>query len=375
MQDLEKIFVEARADLRWTFEASEGKEALQIPCDAAKAAEYDHVIYCSAGNGLWKPTDGPAWKKLMRNIEALDPEMVVVVLLGTADLWARLLKQAGKTEPTNLNFFTEVKAVMQRKGVRFAELTDFMKGLTYKDAIGHVAKNSNRKLASKLMETFAQLASSHKCVGGRARREAPATEAVRCAPGARQPLALGGGGDVLDTEKCLTEDYPGWEDDLHAQHGISRRGSQKSFYCERCETWISSWAQVPEHCKGGRHQSRAATAAAASAPPIHHLPEPPTAAGTEGAYYDWQQPGDVPDNTTGLHTQPATATTSKSSPPVKAGPDVTAVSSEEEPDEWLRLQRYAQAGQHEHIDAELKKGADANARAPGDDRTPLFWAA
>ena len=176
--------------------------------------------------------------------------------------------------------------MMQRKGVRFAELTDFMKGLTYKDAIGHVAKNSNRKLASKLMETFAQLASSHKCVGGRARREAPAAEAVRCAPGARQPLALGGGGDVLDTEKCLREDYPGWEDDLHAQHGISGRGSQKSFYCERCETWISSWAQVPEHCKGGRHQSRVATAAAASAPPIHHLPEPPTAAGTEGSYYD-----------------------------------------------------------------------------------------
>ena len=107
MQDLEKIFVKIRPDLQWTFEASEGKEALQIPCDAAKAAEYDHVIYCSAGNGIWKPTDGPAWKKLMRNIEALDPEKVVVVLLGTADLWASLLKHAGKQEPPNLNFFTE----------------------------------------------------------------------------------------------------------------------------------------------------------------------------------------------------------------------------------------------------------------------------
>ena len=74
------------------------------------------------------------------------------------------------------------------------------------DAIGHVAKNSNRKLASKLMETFAQLASSHKCVGGRARREAPAAEAVRCAPGARQPLALEGGGWEDDKTNALIAD-------------------------------------------------------------------------------------------------------------------------------------------------------------------------
>ena len=36
---------------------------------------------------------------------------------------------------------------------------------------------------------------------------------------------------------------------------------------------------------------------------------------------------------------------------------------------------YAQNGHLECIDAALRAGADPNATGPGDDRTPLFWAA
>ena len=36
---------------------------------------------------------------------------------------------------------------------------------------------------------------------------------------------------------------------------------------------------------------------------------------------------------------------------------------------------YAENGKLEDIDAKLRAGADPNATGPGDDRTPLFWAA
>ena len=42
---------------------------------------------------------------------------------------------------------------------------------------------------------------------------------------------------------------------------------------------------------------------------------------------------------------------------------------------WPPLLRYAKAGELEKAHAELQSGADPNARAPRDDRTPLFWAA
>ena len=39
------------------------------------------------------------------------------------------------------------------------------------------------------------------------------------------------------------------------------------------------------------------------------------------------------------------------------------------------MQFYAQNGMLEDIDAKLLAGSDPNVRPPGDDRTPLFWAA
>ena len=62
-----------------TFDVNEGKEALDIPCPD-NLDLYDHIIICSAGNGMWKPLGKPAWKRLVNNINSLDPEKVVVIL-------------------------------------------------------------------------------------------------------------------------------------------------------------------------------------------------------------------------------------------------------------------------------------------------------
>ena len=42
-----------------TIQINEGKEALGVPYP--DKPDYDHVIYCSSGNGIWKPKDKPAW--------------------------------------------------------------------------------------------------------------------------------------------------------------------------------------------------------------------------------------------------------------------------------------------------------------------------
>ena len=39
------------------------------------------------------------------------------------------------------------------------------------------------------------------------------------------------------------------------------------------------------------------------------------------------------------------------------------------------MRLYAENGKLEDIDAKLRAGSDPNATGPGDDRTPLFWAA
>ena len=43
--------------------------------------------------------------------------------------------------------------------------------------------------------------------------------------------------------------------------------------------------------------------------------------------------------------------------------------------EWALMRHYAENGELDDIDAKLRAGAVPNATGPGDDRTPLFWAA
>ena len=90
-------------DWDWTFNITERKEALDLPYPEGE--EYDHVIYCSSGNGMWKPPGNPAWKKLVNNIQDLDPAKVVVVLVGTDEIWGSKMQDHGQDK----EFFKEVK--------------------------------------------------------------------------------------------------------------------------------------------------------------------------------------------------------------------------------------------------------------------------
>ena len=49
-----------------------GKEPLDFKFPAEK--NYDHVIYCTAGNGMYKPFGKPAWQTLAKNIKSLGEE-------------------------------------------------------------------------------------------------------------------------------------------------------------------------------------------------------------------------------------------------------------------------------------------------------------
>ena len=61
LKDIDGIIHE-RKPRNWilTFDVIEGKEALDMPCPQDLDG-YDHIIICSAGNGMWKPLNGPAW--------------------------------------------------------------------------------------------------------------------------------------------------------------------------------------------------------------------------------------------------------------------------------------------------------------------------
>lgn len=94
MNGLDNIIVQSGpTDWDWTFNITEGKEALDLPYPEGE--EYDHVIYCSSGNGMWKPPGKPAWKKLVNNIQDLDPAKVVVVLVGTDQIWGSNVQYTG----------------------------------------------------------------------------------------------------------------------------------------------------------------------------------------------------------------------------------------------------------------------------------------
>ena len=70
-----------------------GMEALDYKYPDDK--DYDHVIYCSAGNGMYKPFGKPAWTKLEKNIKLLgkqEPRKVNVILVGTDEILLRKLK-------------------------------------------------------------------------------------------------------------------------------------------------------------------------------------------------------------------------------------------------------------------------------------------
>ena len=108
-----------------------------------------------------------------------------------------------------------------------------MEDLKYGDSMGHPAPQEHQKLAQKLLETFQDVTQQRPCArpsSSRARREAPASEAVRSAPGAAAEAVVQSGSraDVLDTKGPCD----GWEQDLQTQHGVISLGNPLIVRCE-----------------------------------------------------------------------------------------------------------------------------------------------
>ena len=56
-----------------------GMEALRVPCTSTDCHEYDHIVYCRAGNGMWQSEK--QWREAERNICTFDPLKVAVSCL------------------------------------------------------------------------------------------------------------------------------------------------------------------------------------------------------------------------------------------------------------------------------------------------------
>ena len=110
-----------------------GTEALDYKYPEEK--DYDHVIYCSAGNGMHKPFGKKAWNKLKNKIECLAEEearKVNVVLCGTDEFWASKMKDQGQ----NKQFLQNIKEVLENKKIRYEQVTDFMKDVNIAESVG-----------------------------------------------------------------------------------------------------------------------------------------------------------------------------------------------------------------------------------------------
>ena len=157
--------------------------------------------------------------------------------------------------------------------------------------------------------------------------------------GSRIPTTPDDDGDQGDDILMNAETYPGWEKDLLEQHFVlgpklktELRGmaKDKTYWCEKCQASLPSWVQVVAHVVGKRHRRALANDPALPAP----APKEPEVA-LERA--------------------------------IERAIETAAA--------WPPLLRYAHAGKLREADSELVRGVDPNATAPGDDRTPLFWAA
>ena len=146
---IKRVHDEGPRNLILTIGVHEGKEALDLSCPRP-LDDYDHFIFCSAGNGMWKPLDKKAWKKLVNNINSLDPAKVRVVLVGSDEIWRKKFGLG----PPNEAFYPEVKKLLEQKGIRFAQITDFMEEIKYCDRAGHVAPEEYDRFAEKLLKSF-----------------------------------------------------------------------------------------------------------------------------------------------------------------------------------------------------------------------------
>lgn len=152
MRGLNRIVTKNHAN-NWRVDTNEGWEALGIPIEASDLEQFEHIVYVTSGNGLWKDE----WKKVERNTRFLDPEKVSVVLLGTAELWHNLYGGDAKSKPKYETFFERAKHALEARRIEYVELVEYMKTLEYADSEGHPSKNARWEFAAKLVEVVKEL--------------------------------------------------------------------------------------------------------------------------------------------------------------------------------------------------------------------------
>merc|ERR1712087_180095 len=103
MRGLEKIFQKQHGCRAWRVDANCGQEALSLPCTNLDLASFDHVIYCSAGNAMWK--GDKVWKAVETNVASFDPSKVSVLLLGSVPFWQRIA--GAHYKPERYSFFED----------------------------------------------------------------------------------------------------------------------------------------------------------------------------------------------------------------------------------------------------------------------------
>ena len=216
-------------------------------------------------------------------MNSFDPEKVIVVLLGSAELWISCF---GRGEPANPFILPERENTLQLRRVRVAQITTFMKTLQYSDKLGHLSNGAREIIVPELMRVFEMLALPLSWVAGRVAgrslgdckieqesdAEAELGRGQRMGRGGKMAAEYDGGGgsripktpedDEAQGDILNAEAYLGWEDDLLAQHGVlspklksERRGMpvDKFYFCEQCQVPLASWCQVAPHVKGKRH--------------------------------------------------------------------------------------------------------------------------
>eukprot|EP00928_Gymnodinium_smaydae_P041751 TRINITY_DN28210_c0_g1_i1.p1 TRINITY_DN28210_c0_g1~~TRINITY_DN28210_c0_g1_i1.p1 ORF type:complete len:245 (-),score=29.23 TRINITY_DN28210_c0_g1_i1:235-969(-) len=137
---------------RWRVDAYEGQEALSVACEKSMLEEYDHVVYATAGNGIWKDV----FEAVRRNISTFDSSRVSVVFFGSAAIWGRMAESTwGPVKYPS--FMEDAKRLLQDAGVRFVEVTSFVEGLEYVEGEDHPTKQARWDVAAKLIQVIPSL--------------------------------------------------------------------------------------------------------------------------------------------------------------------------------------------------------------------------
>eukprot|EP00929_Paragymnodinium_shiwhaense_P034332 TRINITY_DN18703_c0_g3_i1.p1 TRINITY_DN18703_c0_g3~~TRINITY_DN18703_c0_g3_i1.p1 ORF type:complete len:270 (-),score=43.79 TRINITY_DN18703_c0_g3_i1:20-829(-) len=154
LRGMQRIFRTEYGCSKWLVDNFDGAEPLGVDLEAEKMQEFDHVVFCTAGNGMWPKGKQRKWEPVERNIQSFDPRHVSVIFLGSAECWTRICG----CEPKNPKFFENARWELEKRGIQVVQLSDeFMGSLEYADTEGHPSKQARSALAEKIVETVREL--------------------------------------------------------------------------------------------------------------------------------------------------------------------------------------------------------------------------